>query len=469
VSRPLLRALFALSLLGAAVAGLAAGCGGDQSIVGGACAAGYTQCGNECVSLGSNADNCGACGLSCAPGVGCVHGECGEAGDAMLASDGPSEADGTLRPSDASTEATVQEASALETSVADGRSPDAIASYDSTLDAPASDGEAGEARVDGAQADGPQSDAPSDGPESDGAPIDGTTSDVVTDGGAEGEATSAEAGDDASGDDGGPDEPLCTAPLVDCSGTCIDTTMDPANCGACGITCYSGICQSSLCVGQTSGSLVFIGHDFTTYSQAQARVLANAVLLPQSSQTVSVLSYERYTSASALSNVKNIIGTAAKNIGRTLVLTSTTTDSDVTTGLTIAKYGVLLVADQPAASTGTLGALGATWIAALGTFTQAGGIVVILDGDTGIQEMPDLVTSAQLLSVTAQTSVPIFTQLDVVVQTDAVALGVSSPYAAGAYSASFTTEPAGGSVVYVVTTPPDDAGASAPVVIHKVF
>jgi hypothetical protein len=464
VSRPLLRALLALSLLGAGIASLAAGCGGDQSIVGGACTAGYTQCGKQCVTLDSNADNCGACGLSCAPGVGCIRGECGESGDATPASDGPSEADGTLRPSDASTEAAAPEASALETSVADRRSPDAMASSDSTLDAPANDGEAGGARV-----DGPQGDAASDGPPSDGAPIDGTTSDVVTGDAAEGEAASAEAGDDASGDDGASDEPLCTAPLVDCSGTCVDSTMDPANCGACGITCYSGICQNSLCVGQTSGSLVFIGHDFTTYSQAQARVLANAVLLPQSSQTVSVLSYERYTSASALSNVKNIIGTAAKNIGRTLVLTSTTTDSDVTTGLTIAKYGVLLVADQPAAASGTLGALGATWVAALGTFTQAGGIVVILDGDTGVQEMPDLVTSTQLLSVTAQVAVPIFTQLDVAVQTDAVALGVTSPYAAGAYSASFTTEPPGGSVVYVVTTFPSDAAPSSPVVVHKVF
>jgi hypothetical protein len=66
-------------------------------------------------------------------------------------------------------------------------------------------------------------------------------------------------------------------------------------------------------------------------------------------------------------------------------------------------------------------------------------------------------------------SVPIFTQLSVAVPTDAVAQGVASPYAAGAYSATFTTEPGSGSVVYVVTDPSPDGSPSAPVVIHKVF
>jgi hypothetical protein len=323
----------------------------------------------------------------------------------------------------------------------EGSSPDGPSSETATSDAPATD-------VFGTDAppgdDAPASDAPAN---------DATV----------GDDTGASGGDDVS------EEPLCQLPLVDCAGFCVDTTMDPGNCGGCGTSCYSGICQLSHCVGGTTGAIVFIGHDYVTYSQAQARVLSNAVLLPQSSQTVPVLSYERYANNAALSNVKSIIGAAAKAAGRTLALTSTTADSDVMTGLTIDKYGVLLVADQVSASPGTLAALGASWMSELGAFTQAGGVVVILDGETGVGEMPELVTATGLLDVSAQTPVPALTQVTVVGLTDALALGVGVRYAAGANSASFSTEPAGGDVVYVVAAPSGDGAPGAPVVIHKVF
>jgi hypothetical protein len=432
VSRRLLRALAALSLLGATSFGLAAGCSEGQSVVGGACAAGYTQCGNQCIDLDSDPENCGACGSSCPAGIACAFGGCTSGADAQKPDAGDAGPDSA--------------------------SPDALASGDAS-------GDVAESR--GSQTDGPATDGPAthDGPQSDGPGNDGPSSDAAP----PDAAPSDGAGDGGLGGDGSADEALCTLPLVDCGGQCIDTTMDPGNCGSCGTTCYSGICQSSQCVGETSGALVFIGHDYTSYSLAQARVLSNAVLLPQSSQTLPVLSYERYAGVTPLSNIKYIVRTAATNLGRTLALTSTVIDSDVTTGLTIDKYGVLLVADQPGANPGDLAALGATWTTTLATFTRAGGVVVMLDGDTGVQEMPGLVTSTQLLSVTAQAPVAEFTQLDVAVQTDSVALNVGNPYAAGIYSASFTTEPPSSNVVYVVTTPPGDGGTSSPVVIHKVF
>lgn len=473
MSRRILRALFAVSLAGAAAMGLAAGCGNSQSIVGGSCAPGYTQCGAQCVKLDSDSENCGSCGTSCPSGVICNAGECGGSGEA-----------GSRDASDAGTDAAI--------GLADGASLDGPAQEDGEanppgIDGAATDGSSSESSSDGASdgaaADGLSSDGTSpDGLSSDGAAadafgIDGPLADApATDAANDSPSSEASSPEAAPADDAGDDttddvveEPLCTPPLAYCAGTCIDVTMDPANCGACGTTCYSGICQSSQCVGETTGSLILIGHDYTTYSQAQARVLANAVLLPQAAQMVPVLSYERYASATPLANVKNIIATAANNIGRTLVLTSTTTDSDVTSGLTIDKYGVLLVADQPNASSGDLAALGTTWAMTIAAFTHAGGVVVVLDSDTGVEEMPAFVTSTQLMNVTSQVSVPIFTQLSVAVPTDAIAQGVASPYAAGAYSATFTTEPAGGSVVYVVTDPSLDGSPSAPVVIHKVF
>jgi hypothetical protein len=473
----LLHGLFAFSVSIAAATGLAAGCGDDQSIVGGSCAAGFTQCGAHCVKLDSDSENCGLCGTSCPSGVACARGECGGSGEASVQDAADAAADGTVTPNDAASldgptliDGPAQLNDGPTASGIDGSTTDGVASNDSTTDGTTTPSDGATSPNDGSANDGSANDSlltdasPSDASMTDASANDDSATDVVS----PEAATSEGASDDATGEDAS-EEPLCTPPLADCSGACIDTTMDPGNCGACGTTCYSGICQSSHCVGETTGSLIFIGHDYTTYSQAQARVLANAVLLPQASQMVPVLSYERYAGATPLANVKNIISNAAKNIGRTLALTSTTTDSDVTSGLTIDTYGVLLVVDQPNANSGDLAALGATWMSAVTAFTHAGGVVVVLDSDTGVQEMPALVTSTQLLNVTAQVNVPIFTQLAVAVPTDAIAQGVASPYAAGAYSASFTTEPAGGSVVYVVTDPGPDGSPSAPVVIHKVF
>jgi hypothetical protein len=473
MSRRILRALFALSFVGAAAMGLAAGCGNGQSIVGGSCAAGYTQCGAQCVKLDSDSDNCGSCGASCASGVLCTLGECGGSGDAGDRDASEAGADATIGVADGALDGPALADGEPNPPGTDGAATDGFASSESSGDGSTRQDDG--AATDGTSPDGLSSDgAPTDAPASDGPSTDAPSTDTSANDAPPSEASSPEttpsddAGDDTTGDDVS-EEPLCTPPLADCGGTCIDVTMDPSNCGACGTTCYTGICQSSHCVGETTGSLIFIGHDYTTYSQAQARVLANAVLLPQASQMVPVLSYERYAGATPLGNVKNIVGTAAKNIGRTLALTSTTTDSDVTTGLTIDKYGVFLVADQPNANPGDLAALGTTWATTIATFAHAGGVVVVLDSDTGVQEMPAFVTSTLLMNVTSQVSVPIFTQLSVAVPTDAVAQGLASVYAAGAYSATFTTEPAGGSVVYVVVDPGPDGSPSAPVVIHKVF
>jgi hypothetical protein len=82
--------------------------------------------------------------------------------------------------------------------------------------------------------------------------------------------------------------------------------------------------------------------------------------------------------------------------------------------------------------------------------------------------MPAFSTATSLLAVSAQASVTTGTPLQIVASGDAVGVGVVSPYSAGKSSVSLSTEPNAGEVVYVVETP-GDAGASAPVVIHKAF
>jgi hypothetical protein len=182
-----------------------------------------------------------------------------------------------------------------------------------------------------------------------------------------------------------------------------------------------------------------------------------------------VLTYERYADPSAAAHVDAILNAAAAQFGRAFSTTHTSADSDVTDTLTIENYGVLLVPDQVnALGEVDLGALGATWEPTLTAFTGSGGIVVVLDGGTGAAQMPAFVTSAGLLSVTGQAPLAAGTSLAVFAPTDAVSLGVVSPYAAGANSVALSTEANGGQVIYVVV-PSSDGGAATPVVIRKVL
>jgi hypothetical protein len=233
--------------------------------------------------------------------------------------------------------------------------------------------------------------------------------------------------------------------------------------------CPSQICLNSVCQGSTAGGIVFIGHDYLTSvpGTAQARVLSNAVFIPQTNP-LQVMSYERYATASAVARVKSILSGFATQEGRGLSITSTDVDADIPNKLVVSSFQVLIVQDQPTAAPGALAALGASWATTLTTFTQAGGIVVILDGGTGVGEMPALSTATTLLSVTAQAPVATGTPLIDLAPGDVVGEGVVSPYGAGKNSVSITTEASGGSVVYVIDQP-HEAGAGAPVVVHKVF
>jgi hypothetical protein len=259
------------------------------------------------------------------------------------------------------------------------------------------------------------------------------------------------------------------APLVDCGGVCVDTTSDPFNCGQCFNVCPSQICVSSVCQGSTAGGIVYIGHDYlnTPTGTAQARVLSNAVFIPQTNP-LKVLSYERYAGAANVARVKAILNSFATQEGRGLSITSTSVDGDIPSMLVFSAFQVLVVEDQLTAPAGALATLGASWAATLTTFTQAGGIVVVLDGGMGQGQMPQLSTATTLLSVTAHSPIAIGTPLDDVAPGDVVGVGVISPYGAGRNSVWITSEASGGNVTYVVVLP-SDAGAPPPVVVHKVF
>ncbi len=429
--RRLRRAALAVAFSLAALVVAGGGCAQENSLVDGECITGYTQCNVDCFDLANDSANCGACGNACSTGTLCGGGVCG----------GP----------------------------IDG-------SADATLD--------GDARADASDKDRPSFDSPVDGTHTDVAEAStgdssadsNVTPDAPVDACAPPYETAAHCGDcftvcsgvnDAckATDGGFACAPLCDPPQFNCSAVCVDRQTDPFNCGVCGKFCASNICSGGLCQGVTAGDVVVIGHDYlsTPAAAAQSRILTNAVFI-QRSNPLRVMSYERYGEAAAITTVKGILNSAAMQLNRTIAFTATVTDNDIPNTLTSATQDVLLVYDQRNAAPGVLTTLGTAWASTLTTFTKAGGVVVILDGAAGATaEMPQFLTSAGLLSVTAHASLTAAEPVTVVGPSDVVGVGVLSPYGAGSRSVRFTAAAPSATVTYIVR----DSLTNDPVVIHR--
>ena len=255
-----------------------------------------------------------------------------------------------------------------------------------------------------------------------------------------------------------PPPPLvCDASLVACHGACIDASGDGQNCGACGKICPSNICIAGVCQGATPGDVVLVGHDFTNAwtGSAQAKVLVDAVSIP-TTDPIRVLSYEDGAPAAAVAQARALV---TAGITRQVAFTTASADDLASPSLATA-YDVVLVHDGSGSDPATLGA---SWSAALGTFTQKGGVVIALDG--AASRMPELVTATGLLHVDAHAALPDGTHLVVAAPNDVVGTQVLSPYAAFGRAIAFSGVPAAADTTVVVR---EDAPDLVPVVIHRV-
>lgn len=434
--------LLLLGLAGFAIAPVACDAGG---IVGGRCRTGATACGDGCVVLATDRENCGECGNVCDGGLVCDDGECtlpdpaggtsgggGTSGEAGSAADGGTDDPGGARGGRGGSSARGGRDSG-------GAGPRAGAG-----------GEAGALCL-----------PPFDIPEQCG----------------DCETSCAEPAPlCAPNVDGGYEcVPLCELPLVACGDQCVDLNLHPLHCGECNNVCPSGICQAGECVGATTGhvALYCLNYAAVRPQTAHAVLLANAVLLPLRNE-VRVLAFTRWAPAASRSGVDNAIRAAASARGRTRVVTNVSDPAEVIAQLNIQSYDVFLVYEQANAPAGDLELLGANFrnSMVLESFARAGGVVVVLEGGQGTGEMSKFISAAGLLEIDGHRPIAIddtTTRFYNRAPGDVLGVNVISPLSSIPYSCTFETSVAPSADTVFVITDADRPDVGAPAVLHKIF
>ncbi|RYZ04160.1 MAG: hypothetical protein EOO73_25075 [Myxococcales bacterium] len=274
--------------------------------------------------------------------------------------------------------------------------------------------------------------------------------------------------------------PRCVLPLVECQGQCVDPDSfksDPDNCGACGKECPSEICQDGMCRGAGFGNVALICSDFNSADavSAWAILLGNAIFLP-ATNPVHVLAYTRGATTAAVNRVNTVIGWAGEKRGRTVEITEAKTVDSVTQKLNIDDFQVLLIHDLDRASPGDPAAAATTWESSstLTSFARAGGVVVVLDGGDGVQEMHELINAGNLLDPSGNTSITGQTDMtDGFVWNNAPAdvLGVNvfEPFRGTSHTCTFDTNATPSSDLIFVLSDDEENGSGAPVAIHRVI
>jgi hypothetical protein len=252
---------------------------------------------------------------------------------------------------------------------------------------------------------------------------------------------------------------VCASDESVCGQTCVDLATDPDNCGTCGNPCGSGLCSNGQCEAAGTGHAIVIGHDYLKNRPAMNRILGNAVFL-WPVNPVRLLVYEGNANPAAIAGADAAIAQVAGATGRRSVRLAAAA-ADVPTLL--AATDVFLIYGQELADDATLTQLGLDWATTLFTFVNAGGTLVLLDavypGNSGTCQILAQAGLFQLArNVTATGDV-----CTVVARGDALATGLPRTYLCEQNSTSFTvTDPSNN-----ITTVVQDIDQT--VVVHKLF
>jgi hypothetical protein len=246
--------------------------------------------------------------------------------------------------------------------------------------------------------------------------------------------------------DAPPDALVCTLPTTACNNVCVDIQTDPDNCGACGRVCASGVCSMGVCGGVSRGQIVAIGHDYRSFHAGMARVLGNSTALGVHFD-VGITRLTGTADAASRSGVTSAITSSMRGFGRPWHNVTLPAPGAVLTGVDV------VVVDAQLGDGAAAEALGTSWRSSLTNFLSRGGVVVVLEGASGVSYRfaigANLYTTAAPIEVTGQLA-------DVVDGADATTQQVAAPYLAettsvalpGTQRAAIAIQGGGGTVVF---------------------
>lgn len=254
---------------------------------------------------------------------------------------------------------------------------------------------------------------------------------------------------------------------TECNGECVDVLTNARHCGACNRPCVSGICVEGSCVGATTGHYIAMCMNFQAQSAQQVRLMQNAVFLNPRSP-VRILAYNRDVRRSSEAGTDTALDVAATVEGRSYELTKTAQAATVREDLTRSNYEVLLMYDQANAAAGELRALGEDWKQVLSDFVTTGGVVLILTGGQGTDEMVEFMDEIGFFAPSDTSS---YNNGRYYLQApgDAVGINVVSPFQSVASSCVFeTNDTPDGELVFVVSDTDKESGVGRPSVVHRI-